>query len=132
MIITACVDNSMGMIFNNRRLSQDRYVTDRLLKITQGKRLLISSFSKDLFEDTHAEINDQLLKIANKDDYCFIENIIPDNFKDVDKIILFFWNRDYPYDLSFELPDNFTEVLRQEFKGYSHDKITEVHYEKNV
>ncbi len=132
MIIIACVDNSFGLLFNNRRLSKDRAVTKRILELTKGHNLLTNSFSSDLFEGAITKENEDFLITADKEDFCFIENKLPDNFEEIDKVILFFWNRDYPSDLTFPLPRNFKEVSRNEFKGYSHDKITEVHYEKDI
>ena len=130
MIIIACVENSFGMCFNGRRVSRDKVVTEKILNLTKGEKLYINDFSKDLFENTDAVLVEDVLSPANKEGYCFVENVAPESFENIEKIILFMWNRDYPSDFKFNLPENFKEFKRFEFKGNSHEKITEVHYAK--
>ena len=130
MIIIVCVDNNFGIKFNNRRQTKDKEVIKKIYAITNGKRLFIESFSKDLFEKDKVEICEKIPQTAKKDDYIFIENADFCNFEKVDKIILFCWNTVYPSDLKFTLPQNFKIVKKSDFAGNSHDKITEVIYEK--
>ena len=130
MIIIGCVENSFGMCFNGRRVSRDKVVTEKILNLTKGEKLYINDFSKDLFENTDAVLVEDVLNLSDKEGYCFVENAAPESFENIEKIILFMWNRDYPSDFKFKLPENFKEINRFEFKGNSHEKITEVHYAK--
>ena len=128
MIIIACVDDKFGLSFNKRRLSKDISMIERICDITKAGTLYIREFSSELFDDKEAIIiND--LSMA-KDGFLFVEDIQIDDFSNVEKIILYHWNRSYPSDFRFTLPKNFKEVKRYEFKGNSHEKISEVEYEK--
>ena len=125
MNIILCVDNKNGMLFNNRRQSRDRCVIEDILKLTEGSRLLISDFSSRLFENTKAEVSDNILDIAGKKDYCFVENIdITPYEKTVDSIITYCWNKVYPADFYFNT-DMSLWKLKEEIiiKGYSHNEI---------
>ncbi len=130
MIIITCVDNNFGMQFNKRRQSRDINVIKRIYEITKNKRLFISDFSKDLFEKDKVITTDKFFINANDDDYFFIESPECCDLSKVNKIILFFWNTVYPADLKFIMPKGFEPVCSKEFSGNSHEKITEVVYEK--
>lgn len=130
MIIIACVDNNFGIKFNNRRQTKDKEVIKRIYEIAKGKRLFIESFSKDLFEKDKVKICESFPTNTDKDDCIFIENPDLCDFNKADKIILYYWNTVYPSDFKFALPQNFRPVKFDNFAGNSHDKITEVVYEK--
>ncbi len=131
MIVFACVDDNFGLCFNKRRQSRDKTVYDRIYEIIGDKKLYITEFSKELFKEDKILIKKEVF-ISDEETFFFIENEIPENLCKAEKIILFHWNRNYPSDLKFTLPDCFKEVNRYEFKGNSHDKITEITYEKNI
>lgn len=132
MIVFACVDDNFGLCFNKRRQSRDKTVYERIYEIIGDKKLYITDFSKDLFNEDKVLIKKEAFVSDNEDAFFFIENEIPQNLVKAEKIILFFWNRNYPHDFKFALPDCFKEVNRYEFKGNSHDKITEITYEKII
>ena len=49
----------------------------------------------------------------------------------IEKIIVFWWNRHYPSDRKFDLDlSKWNKVSKEEFAGYSHEKITKEVYEK--
>ena len=133
MIIIACVDNDMGMSFNNRRLSKDKVVTKHIIDLVANKKVCINNFSKDLFEEYNLDnliIADEFINKIGKDDYCFIENVIPTEIENkADKIIIYNWNRKYPADLYFDINlDNWVLEKEIDFIGNSHDKITQKIY----
>ena len=133
MIIIVCIDNDMGMSFNNRRLSKDKIVTKHIIDLAANKKIYINSFSKDLFEDYNLDnliIDDEFINKVGKDDYCFIENVIPTEIENkADKIIIYNWNRKYPADLYFNINlDNWVLEKEIDFIGNSHDKITQKIY----
>ena len=130
MILIVCVDERNGMTFNNRRPSRDKILTGRIIEKTKDKKLWITTFSKDIFnieEDGNIMIDDKFYSIAEKEDYCFIENIDANIISDkVDKIILYNWNRHYPADKYFNISlDNWLIISEENFTGSSHDNITE-------
>ena len=68
---------------------------------------------------------------ASKEDYCFVENMpLAEHIESIEKIILYKWNRDYPSDFTLDITiDNEWKLTQtEEFKGSSHDKITEEIY----
>lgn len=47
MILTACVDDRMGMLFNHRRVSQDQKVNENILAMCQNKYLYMEGLSSE-------------------------------------------------------------------------------------
>lgn len=134
MIVILCLDDKKGMMFNNRRQSKDKLVIQDILKLVDGKKLFISSYSESLFQglESNLIIDDNFLNNATKEDYCFVEN---NNLKDfsekIEKIIVYKWNRIYPSDLKLEIPiQDWNLIDSFEFAGNSHDKITREVYVK--
>lgn len=128
MNIIICVDKSNGMMFNNRRQSQDRQVLAKILEITEGARLLMSEYSYQMFSETVSNIiaNNSFLSQAQDGDFCFIENTDMPTEK-IESVFIFNWNRDYPADKYFTIDlklTGFKKVKKEEFVGYSHKKIT--------
>lgn len=125
MNILLCLDDNNGMLFNNRRQSRDSEVINRIYEISKGKRLLIHSFSRSLFED-NCTIDDNLLNTATEDDFCFVENLmLSPHINNINHLYIFHWNRSYPYDMIIDVDfNNFTLINTEEFTGSSHDKIT--------
>ena len=134
MIVSLCLDDKKGMVFNNRRQSKDKFVIQDILKLVDGKKLFISSYSESLFQGLESKliIDDNFLNNAAEEDYCFVEN---NNLKDfsekIEKIIVYKWNRIYPSDLKLEITiQDWNLIGRFEFVGNSHDKITREVYVK--
>ena len=134
MIVILCLDDKNGMMFNNRRQSKDKFVIQDILKLVDGKKLFISSYSESLFQGLESKliIDNNFLNNAAEEDYCFVEN---NNLKDfsekIEKIIVYKWNRIYPSDLKLEITiQDWNLIGRFEFVGNSHDKITREVYVK--
>lgn len=138
MILVACVDNNMGMLFNNRRQSRDIKVIEHILngvgrQRSGASRFLVDSYSANLFMHIPYfmfEVNSNMMEEAGEDDICFVErqDLLPYSDK-VNGIILYKWNRDYPSDKYFDLDlSNYKKVSSREFKGRSHEKVTEEVY----
>jgi hypothetical protein len=126
MKIIVCVDDDYGMLFNNRRVSRDKALTEKIYEIAKDNKLWIGHFSEKLFE-TGVTVDDDMLEKAGKEDFCFVENMQTEAFKDrADEIYLFKWNRRYPADLYFdrEILDAYYCAETEEFAGNSHEKIT--------
>ena len=73
MIVIVCVDDNLGMMFNNRRQSRDRSVIKQISKIVGAGLLFIHAYSKPLFDGQNVTINNDMLQVAEHEDYCFVE-----------------------------------------------------------
>lgn len=130
MQIIVCVDDNMGMLFNNRRQSRDQILIEDILG--RAEKIWIHSFSEKLFEgyEERIIIEDDFLLKAEEQDVCFVENkhLMP-YINKVDELVVYKWNRKYPSD--FKLDVNLEEwqmVSQEEFAGKSHEKITREKY----
>ena len=129
MKVIACLENSNGMMFNNRRVSFDSAVITKIMELTKGDKLWMSSYSASLFNEYDmSSINfaDNALSEAADGEYCFVENLLVKPFeKWISEIIVFKWNRDYPSDFKFDIDlSEWNLKHTKDFKGNSHDKIT--------
>ena len=135
MNIIICIDDNNGMLFHQRRQSRDIALYKHILQLTDGKRLLMNEYSaKQFLKEQYQNIivQSDFLDIAQEQDYCFIENTdISEYGNDIQKIILYRWNRVYPADYYFQFPIN-KDVWKlqkvSDIKGNSHDVITEEVY----
>lgn len=129
MIITACVDDRMGLRFCKRRLSKDAALRARLLALSGGE-LRMSGYSAKQFE-TAVYAGDDYLSAASTGDWCFCEDTAYlDHAANIEKIVLFKWNRTYPADEHFTFPGEWKLVSAEDFPGNSHEKLTMEVYEK--
>ena len=129
MILIACVDDKMGMMFNNRRQSQDKILREHILAMTNGSRLWMNHYSAKMFGDApQINIDEDFLMEAGEGDYCFAESSVPiETERWCEKIILYKWNRRYPADQAFLIPlENRGWVVEstEDFPGNSHENIT--------
>lgn len=133
MNIIVCFDNNNGLMFNNRRQSQDAQVRQDILKLTQNSKLFMNTYSaKQFSEPNNIIVADDFCHIAGTGDYCFVENIDISPFSQkIDKIIIYKWNRNYPSDFKFGIDlSHYTLITTRDFAGNSHDKITQEVYSK--
>ena len=110
MTIIVCIDSNSGLMFNHRRQSKDKIVCNRILEIVKGSRLWMNAYSAQIFDDYEQIcIDEDFLQKAMPEDFCFIENNAIAPFEQqVNKIILFNWNRTYPADMYLDIsPVNF-------------------------
>lgn len=128
MILVVCVDDNNGIMFNKRRVSKDALLIERLMEIIGNNKLYVSNYSKDLFNNYKNVITDY--NLLGENDYYFLEDEeIKENV--FDKIIIYKWNRKYPADTYFEYSlKNYNLISSHDFKGNSHEKITEHIYTK--
>ena len=107
MIVIVCTEDRGGMLFNNRRVSKDRTVIQKILELSEGKKLSIHPFSEKLFEQEHPEnccVDENFLEKAGEGDICFVENqSLKGTEGRIEKLIVFGWNRAYPFDLKLDL-----------------------------
>ena len=135
MILIVCVDDRNGMLFHERRQSQDRLLREHILKRTSGNTLWMNRYSYGQFREencTRIKIWEHFPDGPQPGEYCFVEDMDVAPYESLfEKIILYKWNRQYPSDLSFSLDLSgwvLTESL--DFAGSSHERITEEVYIK--
>lgn len=127
MNLIVCIANNNGIMFNKRRVSKDALLIERLKGITKENKIYVSEYSKPLFDgfDNLVLSNENL----TNNDFYFLEN---EGYNgNIDKIIIYKWNRDYPADKYFDIDLSSYELIStQDFQGSSHDLITEEIYIK--
>lgn len=126
MIAIVCLDERKGMLFNKRRQSRDRAVTERIETLTKGKRLWISPFSEKLFVDKeNLAVAEDFLERAGEGEFCFVENCGLAQAADrIEKLMVFWWGRHYPSDLRLDLClEDWKKTEEETFAGHSHEKI---------
>lgn len=132
MKVIVCVDNHMGLMFHQRRQSQDRVVREIIKDLNQTIYMNEYSYHlyKDILEDVYVS-NDFLELIHNN--YCLIENVsLKDYESNIEEIMLFKWNRDYPADFYLDIDlSQYKLIDRYEFEGTSHH-ITQEIYRKDI
>ena len=137
MNIIVCLEDKNGMMFNKRRLSQDKVIREDIYNNMDGKSLVMNSYSFKMFEKDNPTIDiivREDLPLCDKDNLQFIEDKQLGNFEsEIDKIIVYYWNRRYPSDLKFDIDfsdsvcksdGNWEVISEEEFCGNSHEKIT--------
>lgn len=138
MTLITCIDDRGGQAFHNRRLSRDRVLCARILELAGSGTLRLSPYSLPLFESLpHGAAllaGEDYLERATGADFCFAEREDVTPWLDrADKLVLFRWNRAYPFDLRFpldELDRHWGLTGTADFPGSSHEKMTEEWYEK--
>ena len=75
MKLIVCLDDSNAMAFNYRRQSMDRVVSNRILECSGDHKLWMNTYSaKQFFSDNKNFVaDDDYLKRAEENDYCFVE-----------------------------------------------------------
>ncbi len=135
MIIITALDNNNGLLFNQRRQSQDRLLRQHILALIGQDKLFLNEYSAESFaneaKQEQLHVSEHFLDEAGKGQYCWVENVsVQDYESQAEKIIVFRWNRDYPADFYFDidLTQNWQLENSVDFVGSSHDKITEETY----
>lgn len=135
MIVYIALDDKNGMMFNCRRQSQDKLVRQDILEDCSDSKLWISSYSAEQFSPDFPSgfpnnilVDDDFLQKADINDLCFVEEFpLSFHLNNIQKIVIYRWNRVYPADFYFDLDlsnDNWVNTSISEFVGNSHEKIT--------
>ena len=133
MKLIFCLDDRGGMMFNNRRQSQDRVLRARVIAMLGDSRLIISPYSaKQFTEDGNIVVSQNPMKSAKENDFYFVEDL-PYSLSDTNGLVIYRWNRHYPSDVTFNgdiKKLGFVLKSSEDFEGSSHEKITEEIYIK--
>ena len=130
MTAIVCFDTGRGMTFFKKRQSADRAVIKRILSVSGGKPIYIEPYAAPLFRGCGATVitTDDFTSLP-RDAVCFIENVDPVSLVGaIDRFVIYRWNRTYPRDSAagfFPYDEGLTLYSISEFKGNSHDRITE-------
>lgn len=143
MKLIVCLDTRNGWIFNKRRLSKDGKVTERILEISKEKILNLSKYSYQLFNSPNYDLSKNDFNIITfpihyytQNELYFIEEYPDIEVNFFDEIIIFRWDKTYPYDVRFPI-----DIVRSNlwnlktsntFSGTSHGIIIEEHWERVV
>lgn len=129
-----CLDDRGGLAFNNRRQSRDRLLIKNLCEGCEGK-IYIDAYSLPLFSEYAERVKVLENPIADCPDgavYFFEREAPRQLLSECKTLIVYRWNRTYPYDVAFDLSmlDTFDLKEEYEFVGSSHEKITKGIYER--
>lgn len=128
MKLVVCLDKNNGISFFGKRQSQDELQRKNLFELIGNSKFFLTENSFDLYQDFefNFEIISEKTEILEDSVFLYegeeLERFLPF----VDEIICYFWNRDYPFDETFEefLKPNWKKKESFEFEGKSHEKIT--------
>ena len=132
MVLIACVDIRGGIAFNHRRQSRDSIVVADIIEMAKEARLFMTEYSARLFGDSSVIVSDDPARDASDGDFCFIELVDPTPFTDfASRLVLYNWNKRYPYDVSFALDESKWKLsCKEHLRGTSHDDIIKEIYER--
>lgn len=122
MTIIICLDKNNGYQFGGRRQSADREIRKRILELDETIRC--DEYTASQFEENERSrltISDDFLSTISGT--CFVEKADISDLK-YDRLVVFWWNRAYPSTKKFVIPEGFRSVSKENFTGYSHDRIT--------
>ena len=133
MYVIVVVDDSYGMMFNNRRLSKDKKLREKLLQKISGKVFRMNAYTASQFNDVSPNlakiiVDEDFLHHTEWGEFCFVEDkeILP--FLDkIEEVWLCRWNRKYPSDFKLDMiPEQYGFILgaSDDFEGSSHKQIT--------
>ncbi len=131
MKLIVCLDDKNGMLFNRRRQSADALVCLRILTAANGSPLWMNSYSRTLFGQLEGNfrVDERFLENAGQGALCFVEDVDVTLFMpQVEKIVVYRWNRVYPADLRFPSLAQWRLTECTDFEGSSHDRITQEVY----
>lgn len=126
MKLIVCLDDKNGMLFNKRRQSRDKVLIENVLELCKDETLYTNEYSATLFPENSVVVCEDFNSIENG--FVFAETILP-NEENIEGIIVYKWNRNYPADTYFNINlKNWTLTETIDFVGSSHEKITRERY----
>lgn len=130
MKVIVVLDNNNGLMFNNRRQSQDKVLRKHIRQLSKGSKLWMNAYSFQQFRDDPSNIcvDEEFLNIAGVNDYCFVEDSkFISKLEKIGGIYIYRWNRTYPADEKLNvdfLEHGWILNCEKDFAGNSHEKIT--------
>lgn len=135
MIAILLLEDNGGMMFNHRRQSRDRVVTERIAEICSGKKLWMNGYSFKFYgvlDGVETLEDEAFLSKAGEGDFCLVEDASLKPYIDqLEGLVIFRWNRAYPSDVYTDIRLEEWEMTEmREYPGNSHEKITEEFYRR--
>ncbi|MBQ5833380.1 MAG: ribonuclease Z [Clostridia bacterium] len=133
MRLIVTLDDYGGMLFNRRRQSRDRVLTEDILRTVGEGRLVVSPYTAPLFPScTALTVAEDPLSVAGKGDFCFLEERSPRGQMHLfSTVVIYRWNRHYPADVFFDADlTEFSLIEAEELEGFSHKIITKEVYQR--
>lgn len=131
LILIAILDENNGMMFHNRRQSQDRELRKKIFSRIGPSKLWVSPYTKKQFTGESPQImvaEDPLLK-AGDGEYCLVEDTPIDLAAHIEWMLIYRWKRKYPADVRFPFPlEKWIQTEKTTFQGHSHSEIDEEVY----
>lgn len=138
------LDINNGLLFNKRRLSQDKVVTQDIMNYVQSNnaRLFLTSYSRKIFPDniacefTVCDAPYDISNIRGSSNCIFAENLSPiPHIDSIDKLVIYYWNKEYPSDVRFDInPEEFGFRLSDcvDYSSNTHPRITRLIFSRYV
>lgn len=131
------LDTNNGLLFNKRRLSQDKVVTADIISQASGTNLYVTPYSYKLFpEGTPCTPLNNPYTLADKQAVIFAEDINPVKYIDIiDTFVVYLWNKEYPSDVRFNVnlqELGFRVTNRVDFSSNTHPNITRLIFSRYV
>lgn len=132
MIVIVALDDRNGMLFHQRRQSQDRVLRQWILALAGSAPLWMNGYSASLFAGAKIQVDERFLEKARTGDYCWVENLRLRPWESrIEQLICFRWNRRYPGDFFLDLPlEEWILTETESCPGYSHEMITKEVYQR--
>lgn len=136
MILVACVDDRMGMMFNRRRQSMDGNVRqDMLCCLPEGEKLHVTPYTARQFsqeQQKYLEVCEDPVHYPWKQEYFFAEDTeVSMVAQNAERIVLYRWGRAYPSDRIFSIDLSEYDCISQTlFMGNSHPEMQKELYER--
>lgn len=137
MNIITCLDDKNGMMFFNKRQSQDKIVRENIKELVANTTLYMNEYSYKLYKDIdngNIKVCDSFLDKCEDNSFCLVENKFLNAYIDkINTIVIYKWNRTYPANMYFDIDINsglWSLSSQEEFQGSSHEKITKEFYRR--
>lgn len=151
MNVIVFLDEKGGLLFHGRRQSRDRVLPERIGRLAAGRRLWMNGYSYKIYSEVEQaklqendkpqlnetkkvqiQVAEDFMAKAQPGDFCLVETeMLKAWMEQIERLIVFRWNRNYPADVFFDLDlTEWQKISAEEFPGYSHEKITEEIFEK--
>lgn len=133
MIAILCLDNNNGMMFNDRRQSQDRGLREYIAEMTKDEKVYMNAYTKKLYKEIeNPMISEDFLQKAGKGEPCIVENLSLNPVIDqIEEIVVFRWNKVYPSDQVLDVDlEEWNLVEEEQIEGSTHEITKQIYLPK--
>ena len=130
MIVILCLDNNNGMMFNDRRQSQDRGLREYIAEMTKGEKVYMNTYTGKLYEEIkNPMVSEDFLQKAGKGETCIVENLPLNPVIDqIEEVVIFRWNKVYPSDQVLDVDlEEWKLVEEEQIEGSIHEITKQIY-----